>query len=220
MKTNGCVGNTTTDGAESAVATAVDVIDAAGGNVGSLCRALERLGVEYRRVNASNRNLGERPIILPGVGAFGAVMENLTNSQLVDPIKESIANGVPFLGICVGLQVLFESSEESPGVAGLSVLPGKVVRFTEGKIPQIGWNSVQSNCSEWPSGYVYFVNSYFAQPVQPDAVLFESEYFQKFCAAVKKDNITAFQFHPEKSGDYGMSLLEKWIASVGVKVGS
>ncbi len=219
MKTDGCIDSKTAEGEQIAVATAVDVIDAAGGNVGSLCRALERLGVEYRRINGSNPNLGERPIILPGVGAFGAVMENLTSSQLVEPIKQSIANGVPFLGICVGLQVLFESSEESPGVAGLSILPGKVVRFTEGKIPQIGWNSVQSTCPEWPSGYVYFVNSYFAQPLQPDAVLFESEYFQKFCAAVKKENITAFQFHPEKSGDYGMSLLEKWINNACIKAG-
>ena len=219
MKTDGCIDSKTAEGEQIAVATAVDVIDAAGGNVGSLCRALERLGVEYRRINGSNPNLGERPIILPGVGAFGAVMENLTSSQLVEPIKQSIANVVPFLGICVGLQVLFESSEESPGVAGLSILPGKVVRFTEGKIPQIGWNSVQSTCTEWPSGYVYFVNSYFAQPLQPDAVLFESEYFQKFCAAVKKENITAFQFHPEKSGDYGMSLLEKWINNACIKAG-
>ncbi|MDZ4834576.1 MAG: imidazole glycerol phosphate synthase subunit HisH [Candidatus Melainabacteria bacterium] len=198
------------------IATAVDVIDAAGGNVGSLCRALERLGVEYRRVNASNRKLGDRPIILPGVGAFGAVMDNLVNSQLVDPIKEAIAKGVPFLGICVGLQVLFESSEETPGVAGLSILPGKVVRFTEGKIPQIGWNSVESTSSEWPSGFVYFVNSYFAEPAQPDAVLFKSEYFQTFCAAVQKENITAFQFHPEKSGDYGMTLLETWLAKAKI----
>lgn len=220
MKTDGCIESKTADGGEVASATTVDVIDAAGGNVGSLCRALERLGVEYRRVNGSNRNLGERPIILPGVGAFGAVMDNLSSSQLVNPIKEAIARGVPFLGICVGLQVLFESSEESPGVAGLSILPGKVVRFTEGKIPQIGWNSVRSTSSDWPSGYVYFVNSYFAQPLQPDAVLFESEYFQRFCAAVKKDNITAFQFHPEKSGDYGMSLLKKWIANACIKAGS
>lgn len=213
MKTDGCIDSKKADDPEITVATAVDVIDAAGGNVGSLCRALERLGVEYRRVNASNKQLGDRPIILPGVGAFGAVMENLRNSGLVDPIKEAVANGVPFLGICVGLQVLFESSEESPGVAGLSILPGKVVRFTEGKIPQIGWNAVQSTSTEWPSGFVYFVNSYFAQPVQPDAVLFNSEYYQTFCAAVKKDNITAFQFHPEKSGEYGMMLLKRWIVN-------
>ena len=109
MKTDGCIDSKAAEGEQIAIATAVDVIDAAGGNVGSLCRALERLGVEYRRINGSNPNLGERPIILPGVGAFGAVMENLTSSQLVEPIKQSIANGVPFLGICVGLQVLFEA---------------------------------------------------------------------------------------------------------------
>jgi imidazole glycerol phosphate synthase glutamine amidotransferase subunit len=216
MKTEANIETGTVSGQAGTVATAVDVIDAAGGNVGSLCRALERLGVEYRRVNASNRQLGDRPIILPGVGAFGAVMANLEDSKLVGPIKEAVAGGVQFLGICVGLQVLFDDSEESPGVAGLSILPGKIVRFTQGKIPQIGWNSVESTSPDWPSGFVYFVNSYFAQPTQPDAVLFKSEYFQTFCAAVQKDNITAFQFHPEKSGEYGMTLLKRWLINAGI----
>ncbi len=216
MKTEANIETETVSGQATSVATAVDVIDAAGGNVGSLCRALERLGVGYRRVNASNRQLGDRPIILPGVGAFGAVMANLEDSKLVGPIKEAVAGGVPFLGICVGLQVLFDDSEESPGVAGLSILPGKIVRFSQGKIPQIGWNSVESTSPDWPSGFVYFVNSYFAQPTQPDAVLFKSEYFQTFCAAIQKDNITAFQFHPEKSGEYGMRLLKRWLNNAGI----
>jgi glutamine amidotransferase len=211
MKTDGYIDGKLVAQTQTSVATAVDVIDAAGGNVGSLCRALERLGVEYRRVNAANRQLGDRPIILPGVGAFGAVMANLHGSKLVAPIKEAIAGGVPFLGICVGLQVLFYESEESPRVPGLSILPGKIVRFREGKIPQIGWNSIESTSPEWPPGFVYFVNSYFAKPLQPDVVLFESQYYEKFCAAVQTNNITAFQFHPEKSGDYGMTLLKRWL---------
>lgn len=200
----------------------LDVIDAAGGNVGSLCRALDRLGVEYGRVNGANRPipLGRRPVILPGVGAFGAVMNNLKQSGLDSEIKQVIKDGVPFLGICVGLQVLFQKSEESPGVEGLSVLPGEVVKFGRGKVPQIGWNRVQpcskSSSAPWPAGFAYFVNSFYAVPEEPDAVLFQSNYFQPFCAAVQKDNVTAFQFHPEKSGEFGMTLLARWLENASV----
>ncbi len=189
----------------------VDVIDSAGGNVGSVCRALERLECDIRLVNELNVPSGDVPVILPGVGAFGRVMENLMVSGMDNRIRELIAGGVPFLGICVGLQVLFESSEESPGVSGLAILPGTVVRLTNGKIPQIGWNSITSRDDNWSSGYAYFVNSYVVKPSQPDMVLYESNYFQKICVAVKSDNLTGFQFHPEKSGNFGMSLLSKWL---------
>lgn len=190
---------------------AIDVIDAAGGNVGSLCRALERLGVTCTRVNAECLPAGDKPVILPGVGNFGAVMKRLRDAKLDSRIRELVNSGVPFLGVCVGLQVLFDGSEESPGVPGLSLLKGNVVKFTAGKVPQIGWNRIESTDSSWASGFAYFVNSYFAVPAQEDLVLYQSEYFQPFCAAVQKDNITAFQFHPEKSGAFGMALLERWI---------
>jgi len=194
----------------------IEVIDAAGGNVGSLCRALERLEVPFTLSNANALPTGNNPIILPGVGAFGTVMNRLTGAKLDGRIKELVAQGVPFLGICVGLQVLFDGSEETPGVNGLSILPGMVRKFTRGKVPQIGWNHVESKMSPWPSGFTYFVNSYYAVPDQPDVVLYESDYFQSFCAAVKRDNITAFQFHPEKSGAFGMGLLERWIENAGI----
>lgn len=189
----------------------IEVIDAAGGNIGSLCRALERLGVEYTLVNGDSLPTGEKPLILPGVGNFGAVMQRLRDAKLDIRIKEVARQGVPFLGICVGLQVLFDGSEESPGVDGLKLLEGEVVKFTDGKVPQIGWNNVDSRSPDWPSGFVYFVNSFYAVPTQPDVVLYQSDYFKPFCAAVKKDNITAFQFHPEKSGTFGISLLKHWL---------
>ncbi|MBK9145083.1 MAG: imidazole glycerol phosphate synthase subunit HisH [Candidatus Melainabacteria bacterium] len=203
---------------DTGYAPAVDIIDAAGGNTGSVYRALERLGVAYNRVNQDNPPDGSRPIILPGVGSFGAVMSRLRQGDLDSRLVSLVKSGVPFLGICVGLQVLFEESEESPGITGLGLLPGQVRRFREGKVPQIGWNRVESTRPDlrgsYPDGYVYFVNSYFAEPTEPyekEIVLYRGQYYRSFCAAVLKDNITAFQFHPEKSGRFGMSLISAWL---------
>lgn len=194
----------------------VDLVDGAGGNVGSVCRALERLGVAYRRVNSTIGPDGKRPVILPGVGSFGAVMKRLKEGSLDTRIRALISDGVPFLGICVGLQVLFESSEESPGIEGLCILKGAVKKFDEGKVPQIGWNKVSTKSEGWEDGYVYFVNSYYAEPAEQGQVLYEADYYRKFCAAVKTQNITAFQFHPEKSGEFGVGLLSKWLEENGV----
>lgn len=194
--------------------TAVDLVDVGGGNIGSVRRCLHRLGVAYRDVGADDLPGGSRPLILPGVGAFGTVMDALRRNDLDGNIKKLVAGGTPLLGVCVGMQVLFDGSEEAPGVAGLSLVPGKVVRFTESKVPQIGWNSVEAKQTGWQSGFVYFVNSYYGKPVDEDVVLYEANYGVPFCAALKTANITAFQFHPEKSGAFGASLLERWIASV------
>ncbi|MCU0723999.1 MAG: imidazole glycerol phosphate synthase subunit HisH, partial [Planctomycetes bacterium] len=120
----------------------------------------------------------------------------------------------PFLGICVGMQVLFERSEESPGVEGLSVLPGEVVRFREGKVPQVGWNRVEPRQGGGlPAGFVYFVNSYAPRPARPKDVLYEADYHGPFCAAVRRGNVAAFQFHPEKSGEFGHRLLRRVLAT-------
>jgi len=192
--------------------TKIDLIDV-GGNTGSVMRCLERLNVSYLRVDADQQPDGTRPIILPGVGAFGAVMKQLETNGLKQQINKCIKNGTPFLGICVGMQVLFESSEESPGVDGLGVLPGNVVRYQNPKVPQIGWNRIEAQKNDWESGYVYFVNSYFAKPDDDSLVLFSSNYSGKFCAAVERDNVTAFQFHPEKSGSFGETLLRRWLTN-------
>ena len=122
--------------------TGIDLVEIGIGNIGSVKYCLERLGIDYRLVNPDSPPDGTRPLVLPGVGAFGAVMQALRRNQFDILLKELIQKGLPYLGICVGLQVLFEGSEESPEVPGLGLLKGKVVRFKEGKIPQIGWNNI------------------------------------------------------------------------------
>ena len=205
----------------------VDLVDVAGGNLGSVRRCLGRLGVPYNLVNPQNAPDGSRPIILPGVGNFGAVMKNLQKDGFDQLVGRLVKEGTPYLGICVGMQILFDWGEESNS-AGLGLLPGRVVKFKRGKIPQIGWNKIEferdcdmadSGCIDsvnkvWSDGYVYFVNSFIAQPENVRDTLYSSDYFGNFCAAVKRDNICGFQFHPEKSGPFGQSLLINWIETV------
>lgn len=194
--------------------TEIDLVDMGGGNIGSVRRCLQRLGVDFRQVGAGNLPDGSRPVIVPGVGNFGAVMQSLADAKLDESIRQIVRNGTPFLGICVGMQILFESSEESAGVAGLGLIPGKVLRFNHRKVPQVGWNKLHSTNKDWQDGYVYFVNSYFAVPDNRDVVLYESNYGGDFCAAVSTANITAFQFHPEKSGPFGEGLIKRWVTRV------
>jgi len=191
----------------------IEVVDYGGGNVGSLLRALERLGLPYRLAARGRDLTWENPIVLPGVGSFGAVMEGLRERGHDEALIAAIAAGTPFLGICVGLQALFEGSEETPGVPGLSVLPGEVVRFREGKVPQIGWNRIEPREGlDHESGHVYFVNSFYARPREASDVLYQSDYRGLFCAAVRRKNVVAFQFHPEKSGEFGHRLLRRFLA--------
>ena len=181
----------------------VEVVDYGGGNLGSVDRALQRLDQPYRLTDQPG---GNHPLILPGVGSFGAVMHSLEQKNLDQRIKQIIQEKTPFLGICVGLQVLLEESEESPGVPGLALIPGKVVRFQAPKVPQIGWNRING-------GFVYFVNSYYAQLENPEHLWYEADYHGPFCAALRHQNISAFQFHPEKSGEFGQQLLQEWLGN-------
>ncbi len=194
--------------------TEVDLVDVGGGNVGSVRRSLQRLGVKFHDVGAGNLPSGLRPLILPGVGAFGTVMKALAADGLDRRVKSLVLEGTPLLGICVGMQVLFHTSEESPGSKGLSLIDGQVRKFQHGKVPQIGWNKVEPQQDGWEPGFVYFVNSYFPQPERDDVTLYQADYGQRFCAAIRTGNITAFQFHPEKSGEFGSRLLQKWVHSV------
>ena len=191
----------------------VEVVDYGGGNLGSLRRCFHRLQLDYKLVDAQHPPSGTLPLILPGVGAFGAVAAALAQGQLDQRVVEVVKGGTPFLGICVGLQILLDSSEESPGVPGLGLIPGQVRRFQAPKVPQIGWNEIRPR-GEGTAGFVYFVNSYYARPADPATVWFEADYHGPFCAALRKDNVAAFQFHPEKSGAFGQSLLRGWYDEV------
>jgi len=199
----------------------VELVDVGGGNVGSVMRCLERLGVSYKQVQTPDQLTGNAPLILPGVGSFGAVMQFLRAKNLADPVSALVRQGTPLLGICVGLQILFSASEESPGVPGLDLLPGKNVKFTRGKVPQIGWNLITPTAQAkhlFPDQeYVYFVNSYFARPEQAEVVSYTADHHETFCAAVHHKNITAFQFHPEKSGRAGERLIRRWLNEVKTK---
>ena len=137
----------------------IDLVDVGGGNTGSVRRCLQRLGVTFHEVGPDNPPQGSRPMVLPGVGAFGAVMESLRRKQLDQQVLNLVNAGTPYLGICVGMQVLFDSSEESPSVPGLGLIPGKVLKFRLNKVPQIGWNEINPEQRGWDPGFVYFVNS-------------------------------------------------------------
>jgi glutamine amidotransferase len=189
----------------------VDVVEFKGGNVGSVQRCLSRLGIDYRTVNADSLPDGSRPLLVPGVGSFGAVMQVLRDDGLADAITKAVEKGTPYIGICVGMQVLFDRSEESPGVDGLKLLQGDVVRFNAPKVPLIGWNEIVARQPDFTDGFVYFVNSFYPKPTDKTAILYNADYAGEFCAAVRSRNITGFQFHPEKSGTFGNELLKRTI---------
>ena len=198
----------------------IAVIDYDAGNIRSVEKALISLGEQVHITGDAEEILSADKVILPGVGAFGDAMKSLRARGLEEPIRAFIASGKPFLGICLGLQLLFESSEESPGVAGLGLLKGKILRLPAEsglKIPHIGWNSLTIRK---PGGlfagvegepYVYFVHSYYLQ-AEEDVVAATAEYGATIHAAVQKDNLLACQFHPEKSGEVGLRLLRNFKA--------
>lgn len=189
------------------------VLDYGAGNLKSITNILDRLETEYNLTNKVEDILGADKIIMPGQGHFGQFMESLNSKGLTETLVNKIKSGTPFLGICLGIQVLFEESEEAPGVKGLGLFPGKVVRFTEGKIPQIGWNRLKTtgNAGGLTNEYVYFVNSYHVVPENKEIVSAYADYFGDFVASVEHENICAFQFHPEKSGDSGYEFFKHWL---------
>ena len=188
----------------------VNLIDYGGGNMGSISRCLNRLDIPFQLATRGSELQKSRPIILPGVGNFGAVMNRLRERELDAAIRDAVLRGTPFLGICVGMQLLFESSEESPLAQGLRLVEGRVKKYNCPKVPQIGWNRLEPKKDNYETGYAYFVNSYYAVPADPSVIMYEAEYGNSFCAAVEKGNITAFQFHPEKSYKFGHGLIRRW----------
>ena len=202
------------------------VIDYGMGNLRSVSKALESLGAPVRVTSDPGEVAAASKMILPGVGAFGAAMDELRRRQLVEPIKAAIAAGKPYLGICLGLQLLFEHSEEG-NTDGLGVLRGAVKRFPAGtdlKVPHMGWNQVQRQATSAkrqgscpllagiPEGsYFYFVHSYYGAPLDRSVVALETEYGTRFASMVWKDRLFATQFHPEKSQSLGLKLLKNFV---------
>ena len=198
----------------------VAIIDYDAGNIKSVEKAMQFLGEEAVITRDAKQILSASHVILPGVGAFGDAMEKLQNYGLIPVIHEVVKRKIPFLGICLGLQLFFERSEETPGVEGLGILKGEIKRIPDGedlKIPHIGWNSLKyPNKGRLYEGiqensYVYFVHSYYLEAKDAEIVVAETEYGTKIHASVEKDNVFACQFHPEKSSSVGLKILENFL---------
>ncbi len=196
----------------------IAIVDYGMGNLRSVTNAFRRIGAQAI-VTRDHRAIREaRALVLPGVGAFGKCVENLKAFDLFDLLKEQIATGKPYLGICLGMQILLESSEEAPGVEGMGVIKGRVARFQGPlKIPHMGWNNVDivrpSRIFDTiPNGsYFYFVHSYYPDP-EEDVSATVTEYGTRFTSSIQKGNIFASQFHPEKSQEIGLKLLRNFVS--------
>lgn len=204
----------------------IALIDYGMGNLMSVSKALEYVGGKIRVVDAPSDAEGASGVILPGVGNFGDGMEHLNRSGFVPFIRETVRRNVPFLGICLGMQMLLDSSEEAPGVPGLSIFRGRVLRFPElgEKIPQIGWNSIRFDQGNpflkglRQDSFFYFVHSYYALPDDPSVTAARCTYMIDFAAALSKGNVFAAQFHPEKSQDCGLAILRNFVTICGKDV--
>jgi glutamine amidotransferase len=198
----------------------IAIIDYDAGNIKSVEKAVSILGEKAIITRDADTILSSDGVILPGVGAFGDAMQKLKDYGLVDVIKKVVDQNIPFLGICLGLQLLFDSSEESPGVEGLHLLKGKVRRIPANpdiKIPHIGWNNITFPSEGRlfkgiPEGsFVYFVHSYYLEAEDESIVKAVTEYGTRIHASVEKGNVFACQFHPEKSSDVGLKILKNFI---------
>jgi imidazole glycerol phosphate synthase glutamine amidotransferase subunit len=203
----------------------IGVIDYGAGNLGSVMNALSRLSVPARFVAGPDElSLASSPfekIIFPGDGHFATAMASLTKSGYAQAIGEWINADRPFLGICIGLQLLFETSQEAPPVdgkevRGLSVIQGTVRKFPGRKVPQIGWNQTVARPDSKifrglkDNSFFYYIHSYYADPADNSITAAETEYYVRYCCAVERGALTAVQFHPEKSGVAGLTLLKNW----------
>jgi glutamine amidotransferase len=205
----------------------IGIIDYGMGNLGSVSNAFRFLGTDAKIITRRDEMEDCRAVLLPGVGAFGDCMEHLLEHDFADAIRNWIQAGRPMMGICLGLQALFDSSEEAPGVAGLGIFPGTVKRFNlpgELKVPQIGWNrinEVQSDCPMFDGiddgSFFYLVHSYYVSPDDESIVSGTTEYGIEYCSCVWEENVFSTQFHPEKSQQAGLRMLrnfERWSKNV------
>lgn len=198
----------------------IGIIDYGMGNLGSVTNAFRFLDLDAKIVTQKQEMDSCKALILPGVGAFGDCMSHLVEHDFVDPIRTWVDDGKPLMGICLGLQALFDSSEESPGVDGLGIFPGTVKKFDlqqELKVPQIGWNRMIEVMPECPMfneiedrSFFYLVHSYYVCPENESIVAGRTEYGIDYCSCVWKDNVFATQFHPEKSQAGGLQMLRNF----------
>ena len=203
----------------------ITLLDYGAGNVLSVINAIESLGETVRFVKKEEDILSAEKLVFPGVGAFGSMMQKLNQKQYVEPLKQYLASGRPFLGICLGLQALFDKSEEAPGIPGLGIIPGIVKRFDiDLAVPHIGWNGIgikqESIIFNGLSGNekFYFVHSYHVAPEDASVVLTTTDYGYTYTSSIQKGNIIATQFHPEKSGKAGLTVLKNFLFGGDKKV--
>ncbi len=198
----------------------IAIIDYDAGNIKSVEKAMQSLGEEVVVTRDADTLLNAEKVILPGVGAFGDAMDKIRSYGLEDVIHQIVAKGTPFLGICLGLQLMFEESDETPGVKGLGILPGKILRIPDApdlKIPHMGWNSLHFEKDTRlfkgikEGAYVYFVHSYYLKAEEASIVAASTEYSTHIHAAVERGNVFACQFHPEKSSEVGLAILKNFI---------
>ncbi len=195
----------------------IALLDYSAGNVGSVLKAIDHLGHSAEVVDKPESLRAAEKIIFPGQGHFGTTMRALEERRLLAPLREALAAGTPFLGICLGLQALYEASEEAPEVSGLALLPGRVTRF-QGvfKVPHVGWSQLEIRSQGGlfrgiaDGCFVYFCHSYYGPATQESSAV--TQYGQTFAAGLEMRNIWAVQFHPEKSGDVGLKVLENFLS--------
>ena len=197
----------------------IAIIDYGMGNLRSVQKGLERVGYLAEVTRDPERIEAANGVVLPGVGAFGACMDNLRTYGLIDTVRRVITRGTPFLGICLGMQLLFEESEEFGPVPGLGIFPGRVVRFPETlglKVPHMGWNQIRKQSEPRhlrginDGVFVYFVHSYYVAPADASLTATTTEYGVEFTSAIARDNVFATQYHPEKSQTVGLKILENF----------
>ena len=199
----------------------IGVIDYGAGNLRSVCNSLKKLSVNSKLIRSPEDIKDISSIIFPGVGSFGDSSEQLKKQRLFDPIKSWLKEDRPFLGICIGFQMLFEKSDESPNSDGFGIIPGKVVRFPEEnllKVPHMGWNEIKFENSSDPiwqgiktSTHFYFVHSYYPEPLESNSVSSITSYGLEFASSVRCGNIFGTQFHPEKSQAAGLKLISNFL---------
>jgi glutamine amidotransferase len=202
----------------------IGIVDYGVGNLRSVQKALQRVGADAQIIQTPQQIADARKLILPGVGAFGDAMKLLDQLRLIEPVRKYARSGRPFLGVCLGMQLIFDSSEEDGPVEGLGLLPGKVVKFRPAdptlKVPHMGWNCLDFNPAKpnallaglQPGCSVYFVHGYYAQPQEPSCIGTTTDYAGPFCSSVHSGNLYATQFHPEKSQTVGLKMLANFAA--------